>query len=70
MVSQTIANLEDLYGADLFERRRRAPAAFTVTGRAILSKGKLLLLMIDRQMMRAVETAQSMPVSSRLSLAH
>jgi LysR family hydrogen peroxide-inducible transcriptional activator len=59
-VSQAIARLEDLYGADLFERRRGAPVALTVIGRAILPKAKLLLFMVDTQMRRAVETAQSM----------
>lgn len=59
-VSQTIARLEELYGADLFERRRGAPVALTLIGRAILPKARLLLFMIDTQMERAVETAQSM----------
>lgn len=59
-VSQAIARLEELYGADLFERRRGAPVALTPIGRAILPKAKLLLFMIDTQMTRAIETAQSM----------
>jgi LysR family hydrogen peroxide-inducible transcriptional activator len=58
-VSQTIAKLEELYGADLFERRRGAPVALTSVGRAILPKAQLLLFMIDTQMTRAIETAQS-----------
>ena len=58
-VSQTIARLEELYGADLFERRRGAPVALTPIGRAILPKAQLLLFMVDRQVTRAIETAQS-----------
>ncbi|WP_133497027.1 LysR family transcriptional regulator [Stakelama pacifica] len=58
-VSQTIARLEEIYGADLFERHRGAPVALTPVGRAILPKAKLLLFMVDAQMSRAVETAQS-----------
>lgn len=58
-VSQTIAKLEEIYGADLFERRRGAPVALTPVGRAILPKAKLLLFMVDTQMSRAIETAQS-----------
>ncbi|MGH6616013.1 LysR family transcriptional regulator [Sphingomonas sp.] len=58
-VSQTIAKLEELYGADLFERRRGAPVALTPIGRAILPKARLLLFMIDTQMIRAVEIARS-----------
>lgn len=58
-VSQTIARLEEIYGADVFERRRGAPVALTPVGRAILPKAKLLLFMVDTQMTRAIETAQS-----------
>lgn len=59
-ISQSIAKLEDLYGGDLFERRRGAPVVLTPIGRAILPKAKLLLYMIDTQMAHAVETAQSL----------
>ena len=59
-VSQTIARLEELYGADLFERRRGAPVALTPIGRAIMPKAQLLLFMVDSQMTRAIETAQSL----------
>jgi len=59
-ISQTIAKLEDLYGADLFERKRGAPVALTPVGRAIIPKAKLLLFMVDTQMTRAIETAQSL----------
>jgi len=59
-VSQTIARLEEVYGGDLFERRRGAPVALTLMGRAILPKAKLLLFMVDTQIERAVTIAQSM----------
>ncbi|MBV9527530.1 LysR family transcriptional regulator [Sphingomonas sp.] len=58
-VSQTIARLEELYGGDLFERRRGAPAALTPIGRAIFPKAKLLLFTVDQQIERALATAQS-----------
>lgn len=59
-VSQTIAKLEELYGGDLFERRRGAPVALTPMGRVILPKAKLLLFLVDTQMERALASAQSM----------
>lgn len=59
-VSQTIAKLEELYGGDLFERKRGSPVALTPVGRAIIPEAKLLLFMVDTQMTRAVETAQSL----------
>jgi LysR family hydrogen peroxide-inducible transcriptional activator len=59
-VSQTIARLEELYGGDLFERRRGAPVALTPIGRAVLPTVKLLLFTVDRQIGRALATAQSM----------
>jgi len=58
-VSQMIAKLEAIYGADLFERGRRIPVTLTPVGRAILPTAKLLLFMVDTQITRAVETAQS-----------
>jgi LysR family hydrogen peroxide-inducible transcriptional activator len=58
-ISQTIAKLEELYGADLFERQRGAPVALTPIGQAVLPKAKLLLFLVDTQMARAIETAQS-----------
>lgn len=58
-VSQTIARLEEIYGGDLFERRRGSPVALTPMGRVILPKAKLLLFLIDTQMERALATAQS-----------
>jgi LysR family hydrogen peroxide-inducible transcriptional activator len=59
-VSQTIAKLEELYGGDLFERRRGAPVALTPMGRVILPKAKLLLFLVDTQIERALAAAQSM----------
>ena len=59
-VSQTIARLEELYGGDLFERRRGAPVALTLMGQAILPTAKLLLFTVDQQIGRALATAQSM----------
>ena len=59
-ISQTIARLEELYGGDLFMRRRGAPVALTLMGRAILPKAKLLLFMVDTQIQRAAAIAQSM----------
>ncbi|NOW44924.1 LysR family hydrogen peroxide-inducible transcriptional activator [Novosphingobium sp. SG751A] len=58
-VSQTIARLEDIYGADLFERRRGSPVTLTPIGQAILPSAKLLLFTVDRQIERALATAQS-----------
>jgi len=58
-VSQTIARLEELYGGDLFERRRGAPVTLTPIGRAVLPTVKLLLFTVDRQVDRALATAQS-----------
>lgn len=58
-VSQIIARLEELYGGDLFERRRGAPIALTPIGKAILPKAKLLLFTVDQQISRALATAQS-----------
>lgn len=59
-ISQTIAKLEEAYGGDLFERRRGAPVALTLMGKAILPKAKLLLFMVDTQIERARTIAQSM----------
>ena len=59
-VSQTIAKLEEVYGGDLFERRRGMPVALTLMGRMILPKAKLLLFMVDTQIDRAATIAQSM----------
>lgn len=58
-VSQAIARLEELYGGDLFVRRRGSPVTLTPIGQAILSSAKLLLFTVDRQIDRAFATAQS-----------
>lgn len=58
-VSRAIARLEEHYGVDLFERRRGVPVGLTPTGKAILPSVRLLLATIDRQMVRAIETAHS-----------
>lgn len=65
-VSQTIAKLEEVYGGDLFERRRGSPVALTLMGRAILPKAKLLLFMVDTQIERAITIAQSVTGSLTL----
>lgn len=58
-VSQAIARLEELYGGDLFVRRRGSPVTLTPIGQAILPSAKLLLFTVDRQIDRAFATAQS-----------
>ncbi|MFB0872607.1 MULTISPECIES: LysR family transcriptional regulator [unclassified Sphingobium] len=58
-VSQTIARLEEIYGGDLFERRRGSPVSLTPVGRAILPKAKLLLFTVDQQIERAIATSRS-----------
>ena len=57
-ISQTIARLEEIYGGDLFERRRGAPLELTPIGEAILPLARTILEAVDRQMTRAVETAR------------
>lgn len=58
-ISQAIARLEEIYGGDLFERRRGAPLALTPIGEAILPSVRTILDTIDQQMVRAAATAQS-----------
>lgn len=58
-ISQAIARLEEIYGGDLFERRRGARLALTPIGEAILPSARTILYTVDQQMVRAVETAQS-----------
>lgn len=58
-ISQAIARLEELYGGDLFERRRGAPLALTPIGEAILPSARTIMYTLDQQMVRAAETAQS-----------
>ncbi len=58
-ISQAIARLEELYGGDLFERRRGSPLALTPIGQAILPSARMIVDTIEQQMVRAVATAQS-----------
>lgn len=58
-ISQAIARLEDIYGADLFERSRGAPLALTPVAEAILPTARQILDIADQQMRRAAATAQS-----------
>ncbi len=58
-VSQAIARLEEIYGGDLFERRRGALLELTPIGQAILPSARMILDALDQQMIRAAATAQS-----------
>ncbi|MBY0305352.1 MAG: LysR family transcriptional regulator [Sphingomonas sp.] len=58
-VSQAIARLEEIYGGDLFERRRGGPLLLTPIGEAILPSARTILHTVDHQMTRAAATAQS-----------
>ena len=58
-ISQAIARLEEIYGGDLFVRRRGAPLALTPIGEAILPSARIVIDAIDEQMIRAVAAAQS-----------
>lgn len=57
-VSQTIRRLEDIYGGDLFARRRGAPLALTPIGRAVLPGVRRILDECDRQIADATYAAQ------------
>lgn len=58
-VSQSIARLEEIYGGDLFERRRGALLELTPIGQAILPSARMIIDTIDQQMIQAAATAQS-----------
>lgn len=58
-ISQAIARLEEIYGGDLFERRRGAPLSLTPIGEAIAPSARILLHTVDEQMERAAQVAQS-----------
>ena len=58
-ISQAIARLEEIYGGDLFERRRGARLALTPIGEAILPSARMIIDTIDQQMIQAAATAQS-----------
>ena len=57
-VSQAIVRLEEIYGGDLFERRRGALLALTPVGEAILPSARMILDTVDRQMVHAAAAAQ------------
>lgn len=58
-VSQTIRRLEDIYGGDLFARRRGTPLALTPIGKAVLPGARRILDVVDRQMADATSAARS-----------
>lgn len=58
-ISQAIARLEEIYGGDLFERRRGALLELTPIGQSILTSARMILDTIDQQMIQAAATAQS-----------
>ena len=58
-ISQAIARLEEIYGGDLFERRRGAKLALTPIARAILPSARALLKAIDQQLLEATKAALS-----------
>ena len=58
-ISQTIARLEDVYGGDLFERRRGAPLELTPIAEAILPSTWALLEAVDQQLIMATQAALS-----------
>ena len=58
-ISQAIARLEEIYGGDLFERRRGALLELTPIGQSILPSARMILDTIDKQMIQAVAIAQS-----------
>lgn len=58
-ISQAIARLEEIYGGDLFERRRGAQLELTPIGQSILPSARMIINTIDQQMLNAVATAQS-----------
>ena len=58
-ISQAISRLEEIYGGELFERRRGAALALTAIGEAILPSARAILHTVDQQMVRAADAAQS-----------
>ncbi len=58
-ISQAIARLEEIYGGDLFERRRGTALALTAIGEAILPSARAILHTVNQQMVQAAEAAQS-----------
>lgn len=68
-VSQAIARLEEIYGGDLFERRRGALLELTPIGQSILPSARMILDTIDQQMIQAAVTAQSRAGNLRLGIS-
>ena len=58
-ISQAIARLEDIYGGDLFERRRGAKLELTPIAEAILPSARTLLDTVDQQLVTAAQAASS-----------
>lgn len=58
-ISQAIARLEDIYGGDLFERRRGAKLELTPIAEAILPSARTLLDTVDQQLLTATQAASS-----------
>lgn len=58
-ISQTIRRLEEIYGGDLFARRRGAALALTPVGKAVLPSVRRVLDEVDRQIADATGAAQS-----------
>lgn len=68
-ISQAIARLEEIYGGDLFERRRSVPLALTPIGEAILPSAQIILHTITQQMVRAAESAQGRAGNLRIGFS-
>ena len=68
-ISQAIARLEEIYGGDLFERRRGAHLELTPIGQAILPSARVIIDTIEQQLTEAVATAQSRSGNLTLGLA-
>lgn len=58
-ISQAIARLEDIFGGDLFERRRGAKLELTPIAEAILPSARTLLDTVDQQLLMAAQAASS-----------
>lgn len=58
-ISQAIARLEDLYGTDLFIRRRGASLVPTRAGEALVPLARVLLHTLDQSFERAAASARS-----------
>ena len=62
-ISQAIARLEEIYGGDLFERRRGAQLELTPIGQSILPSARMILDTIDQQMLKAVASHRAGPAT-------